>query len=361
MRRIIPISIALALAGTTLVSGAASNASQLAAKKPVETDFGMTATSYGTRVIGGAVPVDSSQTASQSLSCTNKAGINKRNHIAEVTLDGLGVLQGVTSRTWTTKVGNTVSSYASHDVAHLNLFNSSLGSLDINGLHSQARAWHDSKGFHSSIESKIASITFTPTGGEPMGLDIPTIGKPILLPGHPPALHRRRSHPEQRPRCRGGDQRARHPSASPAAARTRSRRSSARPRPPSVTASRAACSTAAPSAPRQPCSATWSRSVRPRCSSCPARAPKGKPVSKEVASVNIPPLLEVGAAHAGVLGASNNKKSTATAAAYVAKVDIGDGALVINGIKGVATVTRVGGKLTRSSEGTVVLEVLVDG
>ena len=59
-----------------------SNASELAAAKKVRTDFGMTATSYGTRVIGGPLPVDSSQTASMSLSCTNKAGINKRNYIA---------------------------------------------------------------------------------------------------------------------------------------------------------------------------------------------------------------------------------------------------------------------------------------
>ena len=58
-------AVHLSEVGTTLVSGAASNASQLAAKKPVETNFGMTATSYGTRVIGGPVPVDSSQTASQ--------------------------------------------------------------------------------------------------------------------------------------------------------------------------------------------------------------------------------------------------------------------------------------------------------
>ena len=81
MRRIIPISIALALAGTTFVAGAAStsNASEASPQaKPVRTDYAMTANSYGTRVIGGALPVGSSQTGYQSLSCTNKAAISKR-------------------------------------------------------------------------------------------------------------------------------------------------------------------------------------------------------------------------------------------------------------------------------------------
>ena len=42
----------------------------------------------------------------------------------------------------------------------------------------------------------------------------------------------------------------------------------------------------------------------------------------------------------------------------MASVNIGDGALVINGIRGVASVTRNGGKVTRSTEGTKVLEVV---
>ena len=106
---------------------------------------------------------------------------------------------------------------------------------------------------------------------------------------------------------------------------------------------------------------TWSGSARPRCSSCPARAPRVSRIIKEVAGVNIPPLLQVSGLFAGVQGAQNNKKGTATAAAHVATVNIGNGQLVINGIRGVATVTRNGSKVTRSTAGTKVLEVLVNG
>ncbi len=360
MRRIIPITIALALAGTTLVAGSAStsSASELAAKKPVETDFGMTATSYGTRVIGGPLPVDSSQTASMSLSCTNKSGINKRNYIANANLEPLTV-RGVTSRTWTQKVGGTVSSYASHDIAHLNIFDSKLGSLDINGLSSQSRAYHDSKGFHASISSKIASITFTPTGGKPVGLTIPTVGKPLTVVGL----------------LRLSIGVGRTPSnASGAEAVTSVIDLRVFPNTPNevkaiVGQTKATIGDGIKSGLFYGNAVGAQASVLGDLVSVgqtpvqfmPCKGTEGKPVVKTVAGVNIPPLLEVSGLHAGVKGSQSNKKATGTAVGHVATVDIGNGALVINGIVGVATVTREGGKVTRSSAGTKVLEVVLNG
>lgn len=363
MRRSIPISIALALAGTTLVAGVAStsNAAELAAKKkPVRTDFGMAAVSYGTRVIGGPVPVDSSETASQSLSCTNKAGLDKRNHIAEVTLDGLGVIRGVTSRTWTSKSGGKVSSNATHDVAHLNLFNNSLGSLDINGLHSKAEAWHDSSGFHSKISSKIASITFTPKGGKPMGLDIPTIGKPITIPGvlrlsigvgrTPSDAH-----------GAGAITSVLDIRLFPGSAANEVKAIIGQTKATITDGIRSGLFAGQAIGARASVLGDLVTVGQTPLQFMPCKGTNGEPVVKEVAGVKIAGLLEVGALHAGVVGAQSNKKATATSAAHVATVNIGDGALIINGIRGVASVTRNGGQVTRSTEGTVVLEAILNG
>jgi hypothetical protein len=360
MRRIIPITIALALAGTTLVAGSAStsNAAELAGKKKVETDFGMTATSYGTRVIGGPLPVDSSQTASMSLSCTNKSGINKRNYVATADLKPLTV-RGVTSRTWTEKTGGVVSSYASHDVAHLNLFSGNLGSLDINGLSSQARAFHDSSGFHAQISSKIASITYTPKGGKPVGLTIPTIGKPLTIPG----LLRLSIGVGRKIATAHG-----------AEAVTSVIDLRLFPKTPNevkaiVGQTKATIGDGIKSG------LFYGRAVGLQANVLgnlvtvgqtpvqfmPCKGTEGKPVVKDVAGISIAGLLEVSGLHAGVQGAQNSKKGTATAAAHVATVNIGDGTLVINGIVGVASVTRNGKEVTRSTAGTKVLEVVLNG
>jgi hypothetical protein len=361
MRRFIPISIALALAGTTLVTGSASTsiASEAAAAKTIRTSFALTGTSYGTRVIGGPVPVDSSETAYQSLSCTNKAGLNKRNHIATVNLEGLGTLRGVASRTWTEKSGGTVASNSSHDIAHINIFNNRLGSLDINGLSSQARAYHDSKGFHASISSKIASITYTPKGGKPTGLTIPTVGKPLTIPG----LLRLSIGVGRRVTTAEG-----------AEAVTSVLDLRVFPGTPNEVKAiigqvKATIGAGIKSGIFTGNAVGAQASVLGKLVNVgqtplqfmPCVGTKGQPLVKETAGVNIGGLLKVQGLFAGVQAASNNKKSTALGAAHVAQVDLGGGRLVVNGIRGVAEVTRNGNKINRSSAGTKVVEILVDG
>jgi hypothetical protein len=363
MRRIIPISIALALAGTTLVAGSAStsNAAEAAAKakKPARTDFALSAASYGTRVIGGPLPVESSETGSISLSCTNKAPLANRNYVAEVALPGLGTLSGVSSRVWTTKVGSTVSSYSSHDVAHINIFNNSLGRLDINGLSSEARAYHDTKGYHASIKSKIASITFTPKGGKPVGLTIPTIGKPLTIPG----LLRLSIGVGRKPVTSSGAE------AVTSVLDLRVFPGTANEVKAIVGQTKATIGGGIKSGIFAGMAVGVQANVlgdlvtvgRTPLQFMPCAGTAGKPILKQVAGVDLGGLLKVSGLYAGVQGAQNNKKSTAMGAAHIAQVDIGGGTLVINGIRGVATVTRDGNKVTRSTEGTKVLEILFNG
>ena len=359
MRRFIPITIAMALAGTTLVAGSASTASTAAAAaqaKLVRTPFALTANSYGTRIIGGAVPVDSSQTAYESLSCTNKAGMNKNNYTAQVDLGSLGTAHGVKSRAWTTKVGGVVSSWAEHSVARVTLFNSSFGSLDINGVASTSRAWHDSKGFHTSTESKIASITYTPKNGKPVGLTIPTIGKPITVPG---LLRLSLGASDEKHNSDGAqavasaiDIRVFPLDTKVIIAQTKATIGSG-------IKSGIFVGTAV-GAQAKVLGNLVGVGATP-IEFMPCRGTEGEPLVKQTAGVKIAPLLDISGLYAGVQGAQTNKKASALEAAGVATVNIGDGQLIVNGVRAVASVTRVGNKITRSSEGTHVVEVIVGG
>ena len=362
MFRIVPISIALALAGTTLVTGSASvsaTAEAAAKAKPVRTAFALVASSYGTRVIGGPLPVNSSETGSISLSCTNKAPISKRNFVAEVDLPGLGTLTGVSSRVWTEKVGRTVSSYSSHDIAHIRLFNSDLGSLDINGLSSLARAWHDSKGFHASIKSNIASITYTNKDGKQTALEIPSIGKPITIPG----LLRLSFGVGRKPVTSTGAE------AVTSALDIRVFPGGENEVKAIVGQTKAVIGGGIRSGLFSGDAVGAQAKVlgnlvsvgRTPLQFMPCPGTKGKPVFKEVAAVNIGGQLKISGLFAGVQGAQSRTKATAMAAAHVAQVDIGDGRLVINGIRGVANATRQDNKVSSNSDGTRILEVLADG
>ncbi len=359
MRRFIPITIALALAGTTLVAGSASTASTAAAAaqaKLVRTPFAMTANSYGTRVIGGAVPADSSQTAYQSLSCTNKAGFNKNNYVAQVDLGSVGTAHGVKSRTWTTKVGGVVSSWAEHSVARVNLFNSSFGSLDINGVASTTRAWHDTKGFHTSTKSHVLSITYTPKGGKPAGLTIPTVGKPITIPG---LLRLSIGAKDEKKNADGAqavasaiDIRVFPLDTKVIIAQTKATIGSG--------IKSGIFVGSAVGAQAKVLGSLVGVGATP-LEFMPCRGTEGQPLVKETAAVNIAPLLDVSGLYAGVQGEQTNRKASALEAAGVATVDIGDGQLIVNGIRAVASVTRVGNKITRSSEGTHVIEIIANG
>jgi hypothetical protein len=358
MRRFIPVSIALALAGSTLVAGSTStsSASEAAQAKLVRTPFALTANSFGTRVIGGAVPVDSSQTAYQSLSCTNKAGINKNNYVAQVDLGSLGTAHGVKSRTWTTKSGGVVSSWAEHSVARITLFNSSFGSLDINGVASTARAYHDASGFHTATTSKIASITYTPKNGKPVGLTIPTVGKPITVPG---LLRLSIGASDKRQNADGAQ----------AVAAALDLRVFPLDTKLIVAQTKATIGSGIKSGVFQGTAIGAQAKVLGNLVGVgaapieymPCRGTEGKPLVKETAGVDIAPLLDVDGLYAGVQSAQTNRKASALETAGVATVNLGNGQLIVNGIRAVASVTRVGNKLTRSSEGTHVIEVIVNG
>lgn len=186
MRRIVPLGMALVLALTSLfllTPSASAATSSAKPSKPNATGFALFSTGFGTRVRGGQVPAGSDNTAFTVIGCTQKAGIMRRNFEADVTIPGLGVADAVETKLWTEEKNGVVSSYATQRIARITLFETPLGSLEINALKSTSRAFHDSRGFHAEATSDVASIILRPAAGPAQTLRVPTPGRPLLIPG----------------------------------------------------------------------------------------------------------------------------------------------------------------------------------
>ena len=371
-RRLAPPAVVLALAGTALVSGTTAGAATTptatptatpaaavgkAKAKPVKTRFGLSAVAIGTRVIGGSVPLTSDQTGAQTLSCTNKTGLARRNYVAAAEVPGLGTVEGVLSRAWTTKRGGVVSSHSRHALASV-VLEGSPGALEIEGIASTARAWHDAKGFHGSHSTKIASVTYRPSGGgAPQELEVPTPGRPLFVAG----LARISVGVGKNIVTRHG-----------AEARTSVLDIRVIPSETKVliAQTKAYISDGIKSGVFQG-SALGLRGTAlsdviglgaTPLVHMPCRGTRGKVRSQRVTGVDLPGALSVSGLSADVLGMQNNSRAAARETARVARVDLGDGRLIINGISAVGDVTRTkSGRYTRSSEGTGVLQLLVDG
>ncbi|MBC9732662.1 choice-of-anchor P family protein [Nocardioides marmotae] len=179
MRRILPIGAATALmvasAVLTVPGSAQAEPVDRAPAAKVKTEFAMKATGYGTRVQGGAVPLQSGTTAYQTIGCTNKAGLSRKNDLAAVSLPGLGEVEGVRTRvnTFTNKKLGRTSVVSQHDVARVKL-----GPLVLRGVSSKATVWHDKDGFHQSVETTLLGIR---AGNQTFPIPAPNV--PITIPG----------------------------------------------------------------------------------------------------------------------------------------------------------------------------------
>lgn len=179
MRRLIPVGAATALvvasAILTVPTTAQAAVADRAPAAKVKTEFAMKATGYGTRVQGGAIPVQSGTTAYQTIGCTNKAGLSRRNDVAAVTLPGLGQVDGVRTRvnTFTNKKLGKTTVVSQHDVARVKL-----GPLVLRGVSSKATVWHDKDGFHKKVETSLLSVR-----ADGQSFPVPTPNVPITIPG----------------------------------------------------------------------------------------------------------------------------------------------------------------------------------
>lgn len=181
-------ALALGLTASVALAPAASAAPDTAREsaeraKLTRTPFAFRANGYGTSASGGMVPVGSDRTALSSIACTSDAGKAHRNFVAESEVPGLGTVRGVYSRVTTSQKKGVATSASVHRVAEIVLADTPLGSLTIDGVESTTSAFHDADGFHATAQSDIAGISYTPPGGEPQSLDIPSADQPITIPG----------------------------------------------------------------------------------------------------------------------------------------------------------------------------------
>lgn len=105
------IGAALVLTTQTSAAPAQPAAPHPKAAKASPTPYLLSTVGYASRVIGGKLPAGSGQTAFSVIGCNNRAGIDRSNAKADVTLPGGLALSSVKTRTWTSKTGNTVSSH----------------------------------------------------------------------------------------------------------------------------------------------------------------------------------------------------------------------------------------------------------
>ncbi|GAA1477015.1 hypothetical protein GCM10009623_14610 [Nocardioides aestuarii] len=178
----LPVALTGAGALAAPAGAAPAGADRAGAKGP--TAFAFTSRGFGTRVNGGEVPVESDTTAFQRIGCTNRAGIVKRISEADVDVPGLGTVSGISTVLRTTKSRNgTRATTAVQRVASVDLVDTPLGSLSIQGLRAKARAFHNGSGFHATATTEVGKIVLTPAVGDPQEFELPSADQPLEIPG----------------------------------------------------------------------------------------------------------------------------------------------------------------------------------
>ncbi|MEZ5093763.1 choice-of-anchor P family protein [Nocardioides sp.] len=147
------------------------------------TAYAMSAAGFGTRVRGGDVPVSSGTSSYDAIGCTNKAGVAHGEHVESVDLAGLGTATGVDTQVSTVRSGGTTKAVSTHSVAEVTVADTVAGTVSIKAITSTARAWHNASGYHGDAGTTIGSITLTPLAGPAVALDVPTVGHPLVVPG----------------------------------------------------------------------------------------------------------------------------------------------------------------------------------
>ncbi|MBC7279385.1 choice-of-anchor P family protein [Nocardioides sp.] len=178
MRTLALSAASVAVVGAVLAVPAPSQAAL------TNTDFGLFASGFGTRVTGGSLPANSGDLGYQTIGCTRKAGHNVSNNTAGAKVPGVGTIGATTTRQRTIKSGSMVKSISEHKIADVVLDNSPLGKVTVEGLSSVSQAWWDGKGYKSDSKSKIAHIVLDPAGpGRKVDLPVPGRDKPLVIPG----------------------------------------------------------------------------------------------------------------------------------------------------------------------------------
>lgn len=344
------LSSTAALAGT----GGSASIAAAAAPAPVRTKFAMVASAYGTRVQGGELPVGSDDTAYERIACTNLAGLSKVNFVADQTIPGLGKAEGVRTRVWTERTGDTISSFALHSIAKLTIGDPSRGAIEITGIRSLSQAFNRNGRFGTKSENEIARITLQQAGQPAQVLAIPAPGRTLTIPG---LLELSLGKTNRKVTTSAASVSADVIDLKLLFSGTRAR----------VAQTKAVIQGGI----RQGIFRGFAAGLEGRALAdntkvgrIPLSIVPCRGNTEEFKNVTGVALGDLGSA-SGVAAAhrTSNRPRVAqgTAAGRVAEVSLFDGRVVVKGILGVANVKRERGVLTRNTEGSTVLDVVIDG
>jgi hypothetical protein len=177
-------SLAVGLAASTVLAPTTASPAATSAgdQERGRTPYAFTASAYGSRLAGGEIPADSGRTAWSLLGCTKSTGRSHDNHLAEINVGDYGTVSGIRSRTWSTQKGSTVASKALTKIGAIEL-GSGNAKLVIDGVTLKTKAWHDSSGFHKAGSARILTIK-AKVGGAALPIPAnPSPGQTLEIPG----------------------------------------------------------------------------------------------------------------------------------------------------------------------------------
>lgn len=369
MRRITAPLLSLALLGVVhagappaaaaaplgAVAGPVASTAALAAAEKRRTPYAFSAGGFGSRLVGGDLPVDSGKTAFTRLNCTNLAGLNRSNFVAEVAVpDSPFSLAGVDTNLRTRATGRgpsaTYSSTSTQKIADVKLVDTPLGGLSVSGLTSRAVTSVKRGKFSVATNSNIAGITLTPPIGEPQKFPIPAPNQTITIPGVAAISL-------GKPVERVGPNRA---SAYASALQVRTLFGANQ-----TTLIVANAKTAIERGVEGGVFSGFSTGVeagalgdvvkvgRNPLRIMPCAGTGGEREQTELVDLDLGGQLVVQAARAEQRAQTRRGVASGFERGSVARINLGDGALVVNGIVGKAAVTRKGAKVVRTASGGV--------
>ncbi|GAA3829109.1 choice-of-anchor P family protein [Nocardioides panacisoli] len=354
MRRLaVLFSLLLAMAGGLVVA----SSSTAGAADQVPVPYGMSAFGFGAKVKGGSLPVGSGPIARAIVACNNIAGITKTSATASVDLQGLGTAEGLETRVWTRKNGDTVSTYARHRIADVELSDNDAGTLAITGIEAWTRAYHDAAGYHTAAHTNVLGITYTPSGGNPQTFPLPGPNHPVVIPGVGTISlgGTTQVHGAHRAVAQATGLRVHLDSSNTTVALARA---VAR----LIDTPHGVFGGIAYGLKASVLGDVVGVGATPQVF-MPCAGTDGDVLQSSVATVNLPDVLEAGVAQAKERAVATRKSAKGWEQAEIANVDLANGAIHIEGIKARAYVERDRGSrhLIRSSKGTGTVLISVNG
>lgn len=349
------LTAAAASPTSTLATGVKS-AAPAASAKVTRTRFSFSGAAFGTRVEGGDVPADSTDTAFNALSCTNRAGLMRRNTEADAMVPGLGQVQAVETRVWSEQTRGATSTYATHRIARIVIAESGLGRLVIRGLTSRSRAFFENGRFQAQVTSSIGALVFTPPVGPSQNLDLPTPGNPVRIPDLATLTIGKKV---QETTARSAVARGNVLDITVIPTDTRAR----------VGQTRAELGRGVTQGIFSGFSSALQADAlddnlkigRTPLTLMPCSGTEGEPEVRGIAELNIDDQLVAEGLASGQRTRTSRSSASGTEVGRVARIALADGALEIGGVLGVVNVRREGSRLTSNTNGTTVGEIVANG